>query len=194
MSQKIDFILFFMHVQFIRSDMASFFRFLSLLIKHTLKLSQIIHNFYSGIVALVGEKEKLLAIKGWSTTKWKLHKFLSCIFQNITHSSQSATAFLVFLRHVRYYCNLCMYYWFLGAFFQRKWEICFILKEKSKNRFTIIFVKIKKKIAFNLADVSKKYFPCFERNCNIVDRKSIKWNSVIISWFNMHSLPLKLFK
>lgn len=66
MSQKIeiDFILFFMHVQFIRSDMASFFRFLSLLIKHNIKLSQIIHNFYSGIVALVGEKEKLLAIKG----------------------------------------------------------------------------------------------------------------------------------
>lgn len=130
MSQKIDLILFFMHVQFIQSDMASFFRFLSLLIKHTLKLSQIIHNFYSGIVALVGEKEKLLAIKGWSTTKWKLHKFLSCMFQNITHSSQSATAFLVFLRHVRYYCNLCMYYWFLGAFFSKEMRNLFYFKRE----------------------------------------------------------------
>lgn len=112
------------------SDMASFFRFLSLLIKHTLKLSQIIHNFYSGIVALVGEKEKLLAIKGWSTTKWKLHKFLSCMFQNITHSSQSATAFLVFLRHVRYYCNLCMYCWFLGAFFSKEMRNLFYFKRE----------------------------------------------------------------
>lgn len=102
----------------------------SLLIKHTLKLSQIIHNFYSGIVALVGEKEKLLAIKGWSTTKWNLHKFLSCMFQNITHSSQSATAFLVFRRHVRYYCNLCMYYWFLGAFFSKEMRNLFYFKRE----------------------------------------------------------------
>lgn len=89
--------------------MASFFRFLLLLIKHTLKISQIIHNFYSGIVALVGEKEKLLAIKNDRPPN-ESYTFLSCMFQNITHSSQSATAFLVFLRHVRYYCNLCMYY------------------------------------------------------------------------------------
>lgn len=66
---------FFKHTRFIQSDMESFCRLsldsyhysLSIHFLFNCKItSQIIHNFYSGIVALVNEKEMLL---GRLTTK-----------------------------------------------------------------------------------------------------------------------------